>query len=67
MDAFITNHAPDGDALAIEFKIHPESEATWVVTVWRDEDLEVHVNIQDGQDGSSTDLVLGKPGETQKL
>ena len=54
--------------------LYPESETInilastneWNITVWKDEDGEVHILVADNLDGSQTDLILGQNGFTQR-
>jgi len=58
----VTNFAPDSDVIRID-----STDGNWTIFVGRDEDATVSVTIEDHKEGSVTDLVLGEPGETQKV
>jgi len=57
-DLDVKNFAPDSDSLLLTIE-------EWKIAVWRDEDGEVHLKVEDGLEGSRTDYVLGKEGYTQ--
>lgn len=58
-DLTLLNGYPDTDSVNV---IHHN----WQVTVWRDENEEVHILIVDKQDDTQVDLVLGQDGFTQR-
>jgi hypothetical protein len=58
-DFVINNFAPESDSITIE---NPD----WGITIWRSENQEVHVLIEDNKDSTQVDLVLGKNGFTQR-
>ena len=60
-DITIHNGYPDTDSILVI-----QTNNTWNISIWRDEDESVHVSVYDNVDGSQTDLVLGKKGYTQK-
>lgn len=60
-DITIHNGYPDTDSILVI-----QTNNTWNISIWRDEDQSVHVSVYDNVDGSQTDLVLGKEGYTQK-
>ncbi|MBM08062.1 MAG: hypothetical protein CMF69_00560 [Magnetovibrio sp.] len=60
-DITIHNGYPDTDSILVI-----QTNNTWNISIWRDEDQSVHVSVYDNVDGSQTDLVLGEEGYTQK-
>lgn len=61
-DFFVYNYAPDSDTISIE-----NPNMGWMINIWRDEDGEVHLNINDSELGElNLDLVLGREGFTQR-
>lgn len=63
LDFLINNRAPDEDSCTIKILAGDERLH---ITVWKEEDQSVHVNIEDNL-GETVDLVLGQEGETHKL
>ena len=60
MDFTIENMAPNSDIVHMTFGEHPDSLVT--VTVSRDENGKVYINIVDNLDGGQREIVLGEPG-----
>jgi hypothetical protein len=60
MDAKVKNYAPDADKVVV-------SVGEYEVTIERDENGQVYICIEDVPEGSETRLVLGQPGETQRV
>jgi len=60
-DIIIQNFYPDADSINII-----DSSNDWNITIWRDEDNEVHILVADNKDSTQVDLVLGKDGYTQR-
>ena len=60
-DIIIQNFYPDADSINII-----DSNNDWNITIWRDEDNEVHILVADNKDSTQVDLVLGKDGYTQR-
>ena len=60
-DLAIINGYPDTDSINI---IHTNND--WSVTVWRDADEDVHMEIVDNKEGTQVYLVLGQDGFTQR-
>jgi len=56
-DCDVKNHFPDMDQVTITI-------GDWTVNVWRDENMETHVNVTDCAEGASVDYILGKEDET---
>ena len=59
-DCTIINKAPDADEVVL-------SIAEWKICISRDEHGTVFICAEDELEGSSTRLVLGQEGETQRL
>ena len=59
MDLTIENMFPDCDEVRI---VNEE----WSIVVYRDEDGETHISIEDKVEGSETSLTLGKDGYNQR-
>lgn len=57
----IRNFAPDSDVVVLT------TEDGYTVTISREADGDVYIEVKDNEDGNETVLVLGKPGETQKV
>ena len=57
MDAVINNDDPSTIMVTI---------GEWEIVIWDDTGT-THVSVEDTDQGSKTDLVLGKIGETQRL
>ena len=59
-DCTIKNNAPDADDILIKIE-------SWEISISRDEQGTVFVCVNDTEEGSSTRMILGQVGETQKL
>jgi hypothetical protein len=60
MDATIQNMAPDADVVLITI-------GPWALSISREENGEVWIIATDNDEGSETRIVLGQPGETQRV
>ena len=60
-DIIVQNFYPTADSISII-----DANNDWNITVWRDEDLEVHILVADNQSGTQMNLILGQDGYTQK-
>ena len=60
-DIIVENFYPDADSINIS-----DTNNDWNITIWRDEDNEVHILVADNKDSTQMNLVLGKDGYTQR-
>ena len=69
----IRDHPDDDEAGGFRLYNKPEKDRVYLrgfdhqIQIWRRTDGEVHVAIEDYEEGSTTHLVLGKDAETQKV
>jgi hypothetical protein len=69
----VRDHPDDDHAGGFHLYNKPEQDRVdlmgldHLIQVWRSKDGEVHIAIQDEEEGSTTHLVLGKDAETQKV
>ena len=58
-DIIVENYYPDSDTITI-------TQTDWRISVWRDSEGEIHINVLDKTDDTKMDLILGKEGYTQQ-
>jgi len=56
----IQNIAPESDEIRIRID-------GFLIDIWRDEQNEIHVHVDDEEEGSEMRMVLGREGHTHKL